>query len=163
DDRLLRLGLLEQQVMKIVQGEVVEREAAAPGLGERRLQQHRHGQDHRQRTDEQRVAEHRPAPRPEADDAALAALAGHRRVAAPPWRAPAAQRRGPMLPRGSQNTSPVMTSSGGGKAAASSPRTGYSKNCQSWVDPTWKRAGSAISAGAPNRAIASRKLMMRPP
>src|SRR5260370_667785 len=48
-------------------------------------------------------------------------------------------------------------------AAASSTRTGYEKNPQSWVETTWKRAGSAISAGAPKSAIASRKQMIKLP
>ncbi len=49
------------------------------------------------------------------------------------------------------------------KAAATSTRAGCEKNCQSWVVTTLKRAGSAIRAGDPNSAIASRKVMMTPP
>jgi hypothetical protein len=83
DDRLLRLGLLEQQIVKILEREIVERKTAPPRLGEGGLQQHRHRQQHRERAHEERVAAHDPAPGAEPDHAALAALAGHRRVAAP--------------------------------------------------------------------------------
>ena len=97
----LRLSLLEQQIVEIVQRQVVQREAAAPGFRERGLQQHQHRQENRQRADEQRIAEHHPAPGPERDHPPLAALAGDRGVA------PAAQMR-----RCSQNISTVMASSG---------------------------------------------------
>ena len=76
DDGLGGGVVLEQQVGEILQGQVVEAEAAAPGFRERRLHQHHIRQQHRQGQDEQRVAQHDPAPGAELHDPPLAALAG---------------------------------------------------------------------------------------
>ena len=50
---VLRLRLLEQEIVEVLQREVVEREAAAPRLGEGGLREHDHRQEHRERADEQ--------------------------------------------------------------------------------------------------------------
>ena len=61
----------------------------------------------------------------------------------------------------SQNSSTVMARSGIEYAAATSSLGGNSKNCHSVVVITWKRAGSAMRAGTPKSAMASRNSTMR--
>ena len=81
EDRLLRLGLLDQKIIEVVKRQIVEAEPAAPGLGKGGLEQHHHGKKNRKRADEQRIAEHGPAPGPQRDHPAFAALAGDGGVA----------------------------------------------------------------------------------
>ena len=57
----------------------------------------------------------------------------------------------------------VISSSGMEYAAATSTRTGNSKNCQSWVAATLRRAGMPMIAGGPNSAMASRNTTIAPP
>ncbi len=66
-----------------------------------------------------------------------------------------------MIRRWSQKSATVMASSGIEYAAATSTFGGNSKNCQSIVVITWKRPGSAMRAGTPNSAMASRKATMK--
>src|SRR5438445_550447 len=79
--RTARSRLVDEHEAEVAQREVVEREAPAPRLGERRLEHYQHRQEERQRRHDEAVAQHRPAPRTEWHDPALAALAGEGHVA----------------------------------------------------------------------------------
>ena len=80
--RLPHGHLLEEDVVEIVEREVVERGAPAPGFCERAVQQHHQRQQHGDQRDQQRIGRQQPLPRAEPDDPAVAALAADRHVAA---------------------------------------------------------------------------------
>src|SRR5437879_642737 len=81
DRRVARQRVLEQREMEIGQRYVIEREAAAPRLRQRRLADDDHRHEERQRADEEAPCEQRPLPVPEPYRAALATLAGERDIA----------------------------------------------------------------------------------
>ena len=76
--------MFEQHEMEVPERDVLQPEAASPGLGEGRLDQEQVRQEHRQGRDEHGIAEHRPAPPSQQDGPPLAALAGQRHEALAP-------------------------------------------------------------------------------
>ena len=66
----------KDQERVVVEGEVAERQAAAPGFGEGRFGQHQDRQRDGDQADEQAVSQKHKAACPKLDRAALATLAG---------------------------------------------------------------------------------------
>lgn len=83
DDRLAGDRVLEQQIVQIGQGEILQRKAASPGAAETGLADHEKRQIDRQRSDQQRIEQRHKAPAPETHQPQSTTLAGERYLAAP--------------------------------------------------------------------------------